>query len=153
MLTKFTALAMGVLLSVSVSAADMTNMVILTFLAHDGDADSQSDLAHEYYKQGDYAEAFEWATKAANQGHADAQGILGLMYDEGKGVRKDRHKAFEWTTKAANQGNAGAQFYLGMMYESGYGVVRQDKSTAKRYYRQACDNGYSLGCNHYNELD
>jgi TPR repeat protein len=34
----------------------------------------------------DYAEAAKWYRKAANQGDADAQTILGSMYGEGKGV-------------------------------------------------------------------
>lgn len=113
MLTKFTALAMGVLLSVSAMAADMAT---LTRQAQSGDVSAQVDLANEYYEQANHAKAVEWYTKAANQGYA-------------------------W-----------AQFNLGWMYENGEGV-RQNKSTAKRYFGQACDNGEQSGCDHYHELD
>ncbi|EGE27627.1 tetratricopeptide repeat family protein, partial [Moraxella catarrhalis O35E] len=43
----------------------------------------------------------EWYTKAANQGYADAQFNLALMYYEGQGVSQDDQKAVEWYTKAA----------------------------------------------------
>lgn len=74
MLKKFTALAMGVLLSVSAMAADMAtaDMATLTRQAQSGDADAQVDLAYEYIKQGNHAKAFEWNTKAAGQGFAGA---------------------------------------------------------------------------------
>lgn len=50
MLTKFTALAMGVLLSVSVSADMATaDMATLTRQAQNGDTEAQVDLAYEYY--------------------------------------------------------------------------------------------------------
>ena len=149
MLTKFTALAMGVLLSVSALAADMTT---LTRQAQSGDVAAQHNLADEYYQQGNHAKVFEWFTKAAGQGHADAQYELGVMYAQGHGVRQDYQKAFEWYTKAANQGYTLAQNNLGVMYENGQGV-RQNKSTAKRYYGQACDHGNQLGCDHYRRLN
>ena len=81
MLTKFTALAMGVLLSVSVSAADMATL-----------------------------------------------------------------------TRQAQQGDAVAQYYLGEMYYEGKGV-REDESTAKHYFGQACDHGLQLACDYYCELN
>lgn len=149
MLTKFTALAMGVLVSVSVSAADMAT---LTRQAQNGDAAAQSDLADEYYEQGNHAKAFEWNTKAAGQGYAAAQNNLGGMYRQGQGVRQDYQKAVEWYTKAAHQGFAEAQYNLGAMYYNGQGVS-QNKSTTKRYFGQACDNGYQSGCDHYRILN
>ncbi|OFN27967.1 tetratricopeptide repeat protein, partial [Moraxella sp. HMSC061H09] len=122
MLTKFTALAMGVLLSVSAMAVDMAtadDMATLTRQAQSGDAVAQVDLAREYYQQGNHAKAVEWITKAAGQGHAGAQYGLGWMYRQGQGVRQDYQKAVEWTTKAVGQGHAGAQYNLGVMYAQG----------------------------------
>ena len=54
--------------------------------------------------QEDDAKANEWFTKAANQGHAEAQTILGDMYYVGKGTNgghEDYTMAFKWYTKAA----------------------------------------------------
>ena len=144
MLTKFTALAMGVLLSVSALAADMAtaDMATLTRQAQSGDAAAQSDLAYEYYQQGNHAKAFEWFTKAAGQGHADAQYKLGVMYGLGKGVLQDYQKAVEWFTKAANQGDAWAQKNLGVMYRNGQGM-RQDYQKAFEWYTKAANQGYT----------
>ncbi|WP_265013539.1 SEL1-like repeat protein [Moraxella catarrhalis] len=41
---------------------------------------------------------------------------------------------------------------MGAMYYNGQGVS-QNKSTAKRYFGQACDNGYQSGCDHYRILN
>ncbi|MBQ2481415.1 MAG: SEL1-like repeat protein, partial [Treponema sp.] len=54
-------------------------------------------------------EKFDELSKKAEQGYADAQYNLGVMYDCGRGVEQDYEKAFEWYTKAAEQGNAYAQ--------------------------------------------
>lgn len=74
------------------------------------------------------------------------------MYDKGLGVSQDYHKAVEWYTKAAHQGDEDAQYELGVMYAEGKGVP-QNKSTAKRYYGQACDSNRMLGCDEYDMLD
>ena len=137
MLKKFTALAMGALLSVSALAADMTT---LTRQAQSGDAAAQHNLADEYYRQGNHAKAVEWYTKAAHQGYALAQSNLGLMYAEGQGVRQDYHKAVEWTTKAVQQGDAAAQYNLGLRYYDGYGV-RQDYHKAFEWFTKAAGQG------------
>lgn len=42
----------------------------------------------------DMGKALEWYKKAAAQGHADAQGLLSLMYFAGDGVSKDRVRAY-----------------------------------------------------------
>lgn len=151
MLTKFTALAMGVLLSVSAMAADMATLIRQ---AQSGDVSAQLDLAYEYYQQDNHAKAFEWITKAANQGDAVAQYNLGWMYALGKGVRQDYHKAVEWFTKAAGQGNAKAQNNLGGMYRQGQGV-RQDYQKAVEWYTKAAHQGdawaqNNLGWMYYN---
>lgn len=111
MLTKFTALAMGVLLSVSAMAADMATVDIatLTRQAQNGDAASQYELGaiydYGYRVRRDVQKAVEWYAKAAHQGHAQAQHNLGVMYHKGTGVRQDYQKAVEWYTKAAHQGH------------------------------------------------
>ena len=70
----------------------------------------------------DYAEALRWYRLAAEQGYADAQASLGLMYYDGKGVPQDYAEALRWFRLAAEQGNADAQFNLGVMYYDGEGV-------------------------------
>ncbi len=67
----------------------------------------------------DDKQAVHWFTKSAEQGDADAQYNLGLMYAEGDGVPQDDKQAVHWFTKSAEQGDAGAQFSLGVMYAEG----------------------------------
>jgi TPR repeat protein len=55
------------------------------------------------------AEAAKWYTKAAEQGDADAQYLLGEMYISGQGVKASDEKAIQWLRKAAKQGHAKAQ--------------------------------------------
>ena len=57
----------------------------------------------------DHAEAFKWYRLAANQGVADAQLNLGVMYGKGYGVMQDYTRALMWWTIAASQGHETAR--------------------------------------------
>ena len=64
---------------------------------------------------GDFQTALkEWKPLAADQGHADAQYNLGLMYANGEGVVEDDAEAVRWYRLAADQGHADAQHNLGL---------------------------------------
>ena len=52
--------------------------------------------------------------RIAEQGYVPAQYILGMMYDNGQGVRQDYAEAVKWYRKAAEQGYAQAQYNLGL---------------------------------------
>jgi len=71
------------------------------------------------YERGDYATAFKEWRPLAEQGHADAQSNLGVMYDQGLGVPQNCTEAVKWCHKAAEQGDAAAQYNLGIMCASG----------------------------------
>ena len=75
-----------------------------------------------------------WYRLAADQGLADAQHNLGLMYANGEGVRK----------MTPNQGHAGAQNSLGVKYADGEGVL-QDNVTAHMWFNIAGANGVEFG--------
>ena len=49
----------------------------------------------------DYAEAFKWYRKAAEQGYAPSMISLGSMYRDGQGVPKDYVQAHKWYNLAA----------------------------------------------------
>jgi TPR repeat protein len=53
----------------------------------------------------DYKEAVKWYRKAAEQGDASGQFMLGDMYWEGTGVPKDAPTAYMWTNIAAATGD------------------------------------------------
>ena len=58
-------------------------------------------------------ESFNATLKKAEQGDADAQFQLGVMYAEGRGVLKSYVDAVKWYRKAAEQGDVHAQYNLG----------------------------------------
>jgi TPR repeat protein len=70
----------------------------------------------------------------AEQGHANAQFNLGLMYSNGEGVPEDDAEAVKWSRKAAEQGHANAQLNLGYMYSIGTGVPEDDAEAVMKKY-------------------
>ena len=101
------------------------------------------------FNRGDYATALREWRPLAEQGNADAQYFLGLMYGEGQGVLQDYAMALQWWRKAAEQGHATAQYFLGLVYDEGQGVP-QDDAKARQWWRKAAEQGnpkaqYNLG--------
>jgi hypothetical protein len=68
-------------------------------------------------KRGDYAAAYRERLPLAEQGDADAQYNLGVMYDTGSGVSQDYVEAFAWLNLAAAQGQTGAAWNRGIVLE------------------------------------
>ncbi|MGB5883761.1 MAG: transglycosylase SLT domain-containing protein [Desulfobulbales bacterium] len=101
--------------------------------------------------------SFQVYQPKANQGDADAQFNLALLYYTGLGIPQDRRYAIYWYTKAAEQGHVQAQYYLGKLYNFGYGEeVRQDFKLAVYWLTKASEQGlvqaqYLLG--HMYEYD
>jgi TPR repeat protein len=90
----------------------------------------------------DTTQAVSWFRKAADQGNADAQERLGLMYVYGAdGLAKDDAQAVTWFRRAARQENAEAQAFLGFMYVRGQGGLTEDDAQAVFWYRKAADHG------------
>ncbi len=92
----------------------------------------------------DYAEAFRWYRRAAEQGNALGQISLGIMYEAGQGVNQDYAEAVRWYRRAAEQGDAEGQSNLGNMYRIGWGVS-QDYAEAVRWYRLAAEQDDAAG--------
>ncbi len=63
------------------------------------------DPGMEAYERGDYATALKEWRPLAEQGDADAQFNLGVMYRIGQGVPEDFVRAHMWANLAAAQGN------------------------------------------------
>ena len=88
----------------------------------------------------DDAEAVKWFRLAAEQGLANAQHNLGVMYDNGEGVPQDV-AAFRL---AADQGFAEAQVSLSFIYANGIGVP-QDLVLAHLWSNLAATHGQAGG--------
>src|SRR3546814_17815172 len=81
-------------------------------------SDWSSDVCSSDLGQ-DYGRAVEYLGKAAEQGHADAQFLLGECYANGRGVTKDLSWAARWYGKAAAQGHAEGAFSYGVVQAAG----------------------------------
>jgi ribosomal protein S25 len=98
--------------------------------------------------------SFQLYQSKANQGDADAQFNLGLLYYHGLGVPHDAKQSVYWYTKAAEQGHVNAQYNLGNIYHNGYGrEVPKDSKLAIFWFTKAAEQGfvhaqYSLGRNY-----
>lgn len=91
------------------------------------------------------ARAIQWLTRAAEQGHLDAQIKLGRMYRYNEGnvweciSEEDHIQALWWYECAAEQGDAGAQFESGSIlydYDGPAGAVS--------WFKLAADQGHKL---------
>ena len=77
----------------------------------------------------------EWLEKAAEQGNANAQTNLAILFEEGRGVAQNLEVAAEWYEKAARSvpPNTTALTKLGLMYFSGRGVGQNYTRAAELY--------------------
>lgn len=91
-------------------------------------------------KTKDAKTAAAYLSKAATDGNAQAQDLLGKCYLTGTGVTKDNTKAFTWFKKSAEQGFADAQLNVASCYYNGMGVAR-DIESATRWYEKAAAQG------------
>lgn len=56
----------------------------------------------------------KWYQKAADQGDAQGQTLLGFLYLQGKGVQRDYQQALKWFQKSGEQGNRSSLFLRNM---------------------------------------
>jgi TPR repeat protein len=87
------------------------------------------------------AAAAPWYTLAAQQQHARAALMLGLLYKNGEGVARDDAQAAHWLAQASERGNAHAMFLLSNLYNQGLGVP-QDRAQARRLLQEAAEHEY-----------
>jgi uncharacterized protein len=93
------------------------------------------------YEKEDYATALRELKPLAEQGNADAQNKLGLMYRLRQGVSEDYKISVKfWRQLATEQGNALAMHHLGWLYQQGKGVSRNNK-IAEKWWTLAAKQG------------
>ncbi|EGB11477.1 hypothetical protein AURANDRAFT_4677, partial [Aureococcus anophagefferens] len=78
--------------------------------------------------------------RAVELGNVDAMNCLGLLYENGSGVKLDKKKAMKLYRAAADQGFAVAQSNLAVSLDS-----EKQNEEAFRYYALAADQGYTRG--------
>ena len=111
-------------------------LILLSFPSWSADFQKGVDAYHN----GDYKTALREWKPSAEQGDADAQYNLGVMYANGRGVDQNYKTAVKWYTLAAEQGHATAQYNLGGMYAGGLGVL-QDNLYAHMWWNIAASLG------------
>ncbi|MDO8804125.1 MAG: tetratricopeptide repeat protein [Elusimicrobiota bacterium] len=108
------------------------------------------------YEKRDYRKAFSEFKPDAERGTALSQTMLGLLYQEGLGVKKncgealrwmksaslkgeqkDDKQAMEWYLRAAGTGDTEAMFMLGLKYGAGEGAPQDNDKSFKWYSRAA----------------
>jgi TPR repeat protein len=84
---------------------------------------------------------------AAERGHVDAQFVLGLTLQTGKGVRQDMSEAVRWYRAAAEAGHLDAAYLLGLAYLRGRGVAPDDAEAVK-WFARAAQKGHGPAAYH-----
>jgi TPR repeat protein len=84
----------------------------------------QADMlqGEEAYEDGNYNKAFQLLLPAAEAGNPNAQYLIAIMYDFGRGQRTNHEEANVWYLKAAEQEQDDAQFNLAISYREGEGI-------------------------------
>jgi TPR repeat protein len=94
------------------------------------------------YNRGDYVPAMRVFRRLAEQGNAEAQNVLGVMFRKGKGVPKDPARAHMWFSFAAKRGEAGARAEL---HEVARTMTAQEISDAEAMAK-ACEASNYRAC-------
>ncbi|GAO37663.1 hypothetical protein SCT_3099 [Sulfuricella sp. T08] len=137
----------AVLIASTAHAMTQEEDTMVTYAAQRGSDGAQVLLA-VMYLHGDPTHAkneslaANWFERAAGQGNAYAQKMLGDLYEQGRGVPKNLKLSADWREKAANRGNTEAQLILGKMYLNGQGV-NQDLNKAEEWLNRASVAGNS----------
>lgn len=111
-------------------------LLALTFLS----TSQFSDLAHA-----DLQSQFPALRSIAEQGHPEAQYLVGMAYNNGVGVEKNPKEAFRWFAQSADGGDPLGAYKLGCYYAGQFdGVVAVDLDKAYQWKLVSAQSGYSL---------
>jgi TPR repeat protein len=115
------------------------------------------NFGDDFFKKGEklyedkkYEEAKAFLIKAASLGNSKAQNLLGLIYEEGHGIKgfhsttETYKQAMQWYLKAAEQKNTSALINIGSLYFKGLGVTK-DNEKACYWYEEAAKLGDASG--------
>lgn len=110
----------------------------------------------EAYMRHDYSRAVAEWQPLAERGNPRAQNNMGMLYQNGEGVKRNYAAAIDWYRRAADRGNVEAYNNLGIMYDHGMGV-KKDYAEAAKWYKRAADKGmadaqFNLGVMYYSGL-
>ena len=93
-------------------------------------------------REQNYTAALHEFQSLAAAGVANAEFMVGVMYENGYGVEADPEVAANWYRRAAERGLASAQYNLSVFYQLGKGVAL-NLSEAVKLSRLAADKGHA----------
>lgn len=116
------------------------------------DTKAQAELAEFYMGLGssliqygnaenDYKKALSLAEKAEKASEPAALWVLGLAYDHGRGVNKNKNKAIEYYERGADMAHPGCQHNLGCMYLRG-DTIKIDVKRGFELCMKAAEQGF-----------
>ncbi len=114
----------------------------LVFLALGNPALAGFDTGAAAFRNGGYHTALHELSPPAENGDAEAQFLLGSMFEGGLGVEQSYAEAIKWYGRADERGLVRAQYHLGLLYAIGEGVGR-NHAIAAEWYRRAAGQGYA----------
>ena len=94
------------------------------------------------YNRGDYVPAIHLFRPLAEQGHAKAQSVMGMMYRKGEGVARSPARAFIWLRLAAKRGDVKAKADL---LEVSKSMTPEELAQASEM-AQACETSNYRNC-------
>ena len=102
------------------------------------------DLAYGAFQRGYYITAFQEAMKRVNANALDAPAmtLVGELYAEGLGIKKNSEEALRWYRLACLQNNREACFAEALLYLQGNGVT-QNKVEAKTLFEKAASQDHA----------
>jgi TPR repeat protein len=114
--------------------------VVLLLVLNCSASNADMNDAQKAYNAGSYNSAMFYALREAKQGSAEAEYMLGNMYNFGLGVKRDPQQAVHWYSKAITKGHKDAQLNLGVMFDKGDGV-ELDRRRALELYEDLANDG------------
>eukprot|EP01130_Rhizamoeba_saxonica_P012448 TRINITY_DN5251_c0_g1_i2.p1 TRINITY_DN5251_c0_g1~~TRINITY_DN5251_c0_g1_i2.p1 ORF type:complete len:188 (+),score=36.66 TRINITY_DN5251_c0_g1_i2:22-585(+) len=91
----------------------------------------------------DEKESIEYYRTAAEDGDAESQYQLALIYDKGEGVPQDKEVAKQWYLKAADQGHTESEYMVGSIYLNGGFDDQIDYRAAYEWFKKAAAKDHS----------
>jgi TPR repeat protein len=91
----------------------------------------------------DYVTVHRRARLLAESGDANAQVLLGALFQEGWGTAKDLGEAVQWYRNASEQGHPVAQCLLANRYRDGEGGLCKDLEQTRALYLKAAKQNYA----------
>ncbi|MGL5363914.1 MAG: serine/threonine-protein kinase [Bosea sp. (in: a-proteobacteria)] len=103
-----------------------------------------SDLQAALVRQ-DFGQAFDMASRLANDGDVEAQFLLANMYRSGRGARQSHIEAALWYGRAADKGHQRATYNLALLHHLDLlsGDKRKNQREALELFQKAAETGYS----------